>query len=253
MSPIGRRVVGSAALLLAALLAAVGLAGCAPARTITVLAAASLTESFDEIATAYQRAHPGVTVRVSYGSSATLAAQVAAGAQADVFASANEATMASLADAGLPVEPSVLTTNRLQIAVPPDNPGRVEGLADFAREDLRIALCAREVPCGSAARTLLDAVGVEASVDTYEVDVKATLRKVELGEADAALVYRTDVTSAGDRVRGLPTEGAEKVVNTYLITTLPDPPAGERAAEFTAYVLSPAGQQVLARYGFGDG
>lgn len=248
----GRGAAG-ASLLLAAVLTVLGLVGCAPARTVTVLAAASLTEAFDELAATYQQEHPGIAVRVSYGSSATLAAQVTAGARADVFASANEATMASLTEAGLPVEPSVLTTNRLQIAVPPGNPGRVEGLADFAREDLRIALCAKEVPCGSAARTLLDEAGVEASVDTYEVDVKATLRKVELGEADAALVYRTDVTSAGDRVRGLSTEGADRVGNTYLVTTLPDPPAGDRAAEFVAHVLSPAGHQVLARYGFGDG
>ncbi|MFW6598887.1 molybdate ABC transporter substrate-binding protein [Propionibacteriaceae bacterium Y2011] len=233
------------------LLLIIAVGACQPARVVTVLAAASLTESFDEIIEAYRAEHPGVEVRVSYGSSATLAAQVASGAPADVFASANESTMASLAKAGLDVTPEVLTTNTLQIAVPPGNPGNVTELADFGDEDRTIALCAVEVPCGKAAATLFERLGITPKPDTYEVDVKATLRKVELGEVDAALVYRTDVTSARGRVEGLPTPGAEQAVNTYLIAKLPDTADAGEAERFVAYVLSPEGQAVLRSYGFG--
>lgn len=238
--------------LLAAALLLGGLAACQARQTVTVLAAASLTESFDELAAAYQQQHPGQVVRISYGSSATLAAQITSGAPADVFASANASTMASLSRAGVAVVPQTLATNVLQIAVPPGNPGRVTGLADFARPDLRIALCAEDVPCGSAAGQLFAAVGVTPRPDTLEVDVKATLNKVELGEVDAALVYRTDVVAAGSKVLGLPTPGAEKVVNTYQVASLPK--AADRAAAdaFVAYLLSPTGQQVLHRYGFGS-
>jgi len=227
------------------------IAACQTQQTITVLAAASLTESFDEIKAAYEKEHPGVTVQISYGSSATLAAQITSGAPADVFASANTTTMASLARGGVEVSPQTLTTNVLQIAVPPGNPGRVAGLADFARPELRIALCAEDVPCGAAAEELFAQLGIVPRPDTLEVDVKATLNKVQLGEVDAALVYRTDVVAAGDKVLGLPTPGAEKVVNTYQIAALPE--AADRAAAeaFVAYVLSPVGQQAIRKYGFG--
>lgn len=237
---------------LLAVLLVVGTAGCQGRPVVTVLAAASLTESFDEIVAAYEKANPGVTVRVSYGSSATLAAQITSGAPADVFASANASTMASLARAGIEVRPRTLATNVLQIAVPPGNPAGVAGLADFARPELRIALCDEDVPCGSAARQLLAELGITPRADTLEVDVKATLNKVQLGEVDAALVYRTDVVAAGPRVQGLPTPGAERVVNTYQVASLPQAPDRAAAEAFVGYLLSPVGQETMRRYGFGS-
>ncbi|MFX4272218.1 molybdate ABC transporter substrate-binding protein [Propionibacteriaceae bacterium Y1685] len=230
------------------------LAGCTAApKTLTVLAAASLTESFDRIIEAYRVEHPDLEIRVSYGSSATLAGQITSGAPADVFASANESTMQTVIDAGGAKDPRVLATNILQIAVPAGNPGQVRGLDDFARTDLRLALCAEEVPCGKAAKELFDRAGVEPQPDSYETDVKATLQKVQLGEVDAALVYRTDVVAAGDQVIGLETPGAEKVVNTYKISALSESQHGDEAAAFVDFVTSESGQAVLAEYGFGHG
>lgn len=246
-----RAVVGAVVAVVLALV--IGLSGCQPQRTLTVLAAASLTESFDAIADRFERDHPGVTVRVSYGSSATLAGQAIEQAPADVFASANQSTMDSLADAGLATAPVRFATNTLQIAVPAGNPGGVTSLADFARPELRIALCAADVPCGSAAAQLFERVGITPRPDTLEIDVKATLTKVELGEVDAALVYRTDVTAAGDTVVGLDTPEAAQVVNPYLITVLPQSSDAELAGEFVELVAQGEGRRELADRGFGPG
>ncbi len=224
------------------------LAGCAAAPadessgTVTVFAAASLTEVFAEVAEAFTAEHPGVEVVFSFGGSSGLAAQIEGGAPADVFAAANEQSMDGLEGA------TVFATNTLEIATPPGNPGAVEGLADLARPELAVALCAVEVPCGAAAETVLVAAGVTASVDTYEQDVRAVLTKVELGEVDAGLVYRTDVISADDAVEGIEFAAAELAVGRYPIVALSD---SEAAAAFVAFVLSPAGQRILGGAGFG--
>lgn len=218
---------------------------------ITVLAAASLTESFETIGGDFEEAHPGTKVTFSFGSSSTLATQVKEGAPADVFASANEETMQEVAEAGLGDEPSLFATNVLEIAVPPGNPGDITGLADFADEEKRVAICAPEVPCGSAAEEVFAAAGIEAAPDTLEKDVKATLQKVQLDEVDAALVYRTDVVSAGDKVEGLPFEEVESVINNYPIATLTEAPNPDLARAFADYVLSDEGAEVLSGVGFG--
>ena len=219
--------------------------------TVTILAAASLTESLDELAAAFEDAHPGVTVTVSYGGSSALAEQIVSGSPADVFFSANEATMTTVTDAGLTVAPEVLLTNVLEIAVPPGNPGDVTGLADFADADRAIALCDPAVPCGSAAVKLFDAVGITPSADTLEEDVKAALTKVSLGEVDAALVYVTDVIAAGDDVEGIEVPEASKVVNAYPISLLVDAPNPEAAQAFIDFVGSVDGLAVFTDAGFG--
>lgn len=219
--------------------------------TVTILAAASLTESLDELAAAFEEAHPGVDVVVSYGGSSALAEQIVSGSPADVFFSANESTMATVADAGLAVDPAVLLTNELEIAVPAGNPGDVTGLADFAKADLAIALCDPAVPCGSAAAKLFASTGITPSVDTLEQDVKAALAKVALGEVDAALVYVTDVTAAGDAVEGIEVPEAGAAVNSYPVALLRDARNPGAARAFVDFLRSDAARAVFRDAGFG--
>ena len=219
--------------------------------TITVFAAASLTEAFDTLAAQFEAEHPNVDVVLSYGGSAALAQQVVEGAPVDVFASAAEPPMQTVADAGLAVDPVVFATNTLELAVPAGNPAGVTGLDDLANPDLRIALCDPSVPCGAASEELLAQEGVTAAPDTLESDVKAVLTKVSLGEVDAALVYRTDVQSAGDEVEGIEVPGAASVVNRYPIAALAEAADAETAADFVAFVTGAAGRRVLAEAGFG--
>ena len=221
-----------------------------PTGTVTVFAAASLTGAFTEIGERFEADHPGVTVVLSFGASSGLAQQVVAGAPADVFAAASPATMQVVTDAGDAADPQVFVRNRLQIAVPPDNPGGVTGLADFGRPELTLALCAEQVPCGAAAAAVFAAIGIEPAPDTLEQDVKAALSKVLLGEVDAALVYRTDVLAAGTDVRGLSFPEADRAVNDYPLVALSGAPNPVAADAFVAHVLSDEGQQVLADAGF---
>jgi molybdate transport system substrate-binding protein len=216
-----------------------------------VFAAASLTESFTQIAEGFEAANPNATVTLNFGASSALAQQIISGAPAGVFASASPATMAQVTGNGdADGEPTVFVRNRLEIAVPAGNPGDVSGLADFAEEDLTIALCAEQVPCGAAALRAFEAAGITPAPDTLEQDVKATLTKVELGEVDAAVVYRTDVIAAGDTVEGIEFPEAAEAVNDYPIVTLAAAPNPEAAQAFVGYVLSEEGQQVLADAGF---
>ncbi len=218
---------------------------------VTVLAAASLTEAFTTLGDQLEKDHPGTTVRFSFAASSELATQITSGAPADVFASASPSTMDQVVQAGgADGEPVVFVRNRLQIAVPAGNPADVTGLADFAKKDLKIALCAPEVPCGDAANRAFEAAGVTAAPDTLEPDVKAVLSKVSLGEVDAALVYRTDVIAAGDDVEGIDFPEAADAINDYPIVVLADAPNAEGAQAFVDLVESPQGAAVLAKAGF---
>lgn len=219
--------------------------------TVTVFAAASLTESFQAIADAFTAEHPNVAVTFNFGGSSGLATQIVEGAPADIFAAASPATMTTVTDAGLATDSHDFATNTLEIAVPTDNPGGVTGLADFANPDLAIALCAVEVPCGAAAAKALDAAGIVASVDTYEQDVKAVLTKVEVGEVDAGLVYRTDVLAAGAKVKGIEFPEAAGAIAKYPISALSTSANPDAADAFVAFVLSDAGQKILREAGFG--
>lgn len=227
--------------------------------TVTIFAAASLTGSFEQIGAAFEAANPDLTVTFNFGASSALAQQIVSGAPADVFAAASAASPATMAtvteagkasDVGEAGEPQVFVRNRLQIAVPPANPGKVTGLADFARTDLTIALCAEQVPCGAAAAKVFSAARIVAAPDTLEQDVKAVLSKVQLGEVDAALVYRTDVLAAAGKVKGIAFQEADDAVNDYPIAALTSAPNASAAKAFVAYVLSPEGQEVLADAGF---
>jgi molybdate transport system substrate-binding protein len=238
-------------------LAAVGaavvlLTGCAgpETTTVTVLAAASLTDALDEAAADFETAHPDIEVSISYGGSSALAEQIVSGAPADVFFSADERTMQTVVDAGLAVEPAVLLGNTLQLVVPAGNPGNVTGLADLADPSLVVALCDPSVPCGSAAASVLKHAGVTASIDTFEDDVRAVLTRVALGEVDAALVYRTDVLAAGDAIEGIDVPFAEQVVNRYPIARLVDAPNPDAAGQLIAYLTSDEGREVFLRAGF---
>lgn len=234
-------------LLAAALL--IALTGCAAPEheTVTVFAAASLTEAFEEIAAEFEAQNPGVEVVFSFGASSTLATQITEGAPADVFAAASTATMSTVVDADLATTtPVTFATNTLEIAVPTGNPGDISGLSDLANPDLLIAVCAVEVPCGAAAEQAFEAAGITPSIDTYEQDVKAVLSKVELGEVDAGLVYVTDVLANG-KVEGIELGDVSPV--EYPIASVTN---SDAAAAFIAFVLSAQGQDILAEAGFGQ-
>lgn len=215
--------------------------------TVTVLAAASLTEAFDAITEQVESAHPGVTVHVSYGSSATLVQQVNQGAPADVIALAGESAAQPL-DPSLVKDTKVFATNSLEIAVPPDNPGHVTSLTDLGRPGLKVVLCAETAPCGKAATTTLDKAKVNASVVSREIDVKATLAKVRLGEADAAIVYHSDVLSAKGAVTGIPIPADLNTTLRYPIIALDQNPA---TTAFVDAVLSTSGLQTVESFGLG--
>lgn len=225
-------------------------AGSGGAKELTVFAAASLTGSFTEIGRIFEAEHPGTTVRFNFGSSATLAQQIVQGAPADVFAAASPATMKTVTDASLAASPATFARNRLQIAVPGDNPAKVDDLKDLTDPKVKVALCAEQVPCGAAAREALDAAGLTVTPVTLEQDVKATLTKVELGEVDAALVYRTDVIASAGKVTGIPFPEADQAINDYPIAVLNKAPAGRLAQRFADLVLSQRGRDVLAKAGF---
>jgi molybdate transport system substrate-binding protein len=222
-----------------------------PQGTLIVFAAASLAETFDQVETKIERLYPSLDVVMNYGGSSALATQIVEGAPADVFVSASAEAMEPIVDAGLTAHPVDLATNSLVIAVPPGNQGRVSGLPDLANPDLTIALCAVEVPCGALAARVLEAAGVQPSVDSYEQDATAVLTKVELDEVDAALVYRTDVLAAGDRVEGIEFPGAEDATTLYQyagLTTSANPTA---ASAFTQYLRGEWMRELLKKVGFG--
>ncbi|MGI9646441.1 MAG: molybdate ABC transporter substrate-binding protein [Ilumatobacteraceae bacterium] len=216
---------------------------------VRVFAAASLTGAFGELADAFEAASPGVTVELNVAGSSSLREQILQGAPADVFASADEANMAELIDAvEVDGPPRTFATNRITIGVPSDNPGGVVELADLADDELLVGLCAAGVPCGDLARTVLESAGVEAAVDTNEPNVRALAAKLADGELDAGLVYVTEVAPAGELL-GVPVPSAADAVTRYSIVVLDG--AATDADGFVEFVLSPAGQAILAEYGFG--
>ncbi|MFC7430580.1 MULTISPECIES: molybdate ABC transporter substrate-binding protein [unclassified Agrococcus] len=218
---------------------------------LAISAAASLAGAFDELAIAFETQHPGVDVLpITYDGSSTLATQIVEGAPADVFASADVATMERVEEAGLADGAAIFATNTLALVVPAGNPGGIEGLADLADPDRTVVLCAPEVPCGAASEALLAGAGVTASVDSVEQNVAAVLTKVVAGEADAGLVYVTDAATT-DAVETIPVEGAEAVVNAYPIVALEGAANPDAAAAFVALVLGDEGRAVLAGLGFG--
>lgn len=219
--------------------------------TVTVLAAASLQKTFTALAKTFEQDHPGVTVKFSFGGSDTLAAQITQGAPADVFASANQSTMQTVQKAGDTTgTPTVFVKNTLEIAVAPGNPKGIATLADLTKSGIKVAECAKTVPCGSAAVKALAAAGVSLTPVTYETDVTSALTKVELDEVDAALVYHSDIVGAGGKVRGVVFSTASDAVNSYPIDVLKNAPNPSAAQAFEAFILSSASEQALVKAGF---
>ncbi|MEZ3183059.1 molybdate ABC transporter substrate-binding protein [Streptomyces pimonensis] len=219
--------------------------------TVTVFAAASLKESFTTLGERFEKENPGTGVTFSFGGSDGLAAGINNGAPADVFAAASTRTMKLVTDEGHTAgSPSTFVRNRLEIATVPGNPHAIDSLEDLAASGLKVVLCDGTVPCGAAARTALAAGGIELEPVSYEQDVKSALTKVELKEADAAVVYRTDVQAAGDKVEGVEFPESAEAVNDYPIARLENAPNPLAAKAFVALVKSPEGQEVLGGAGF---
>ncbi|MFD6425833.1 molybdate ABC transporter substrate-binding protein [Streptomyces sp. NPDC060198] len=219
--------------------------------TVTVFAAASLKESFTTLGASFEKAHPGTKVVFNFGGSDSLAAGITGGAPADVFAAASAKTMAIVTDADDAAgTPATFVRNQLEIATLPGNPDKVATLKDLTDSDLLVVLCDKTVPCGAAAQKALDAAGLKLTPVSYEQDVKSALTKVELKEADAAVVYKTDVKAAGDKVEGVEFPESADAINDYPITLLKDAPNAEAAKAFIELVRSAEGRQVLTGAGF---
>ena len=251
--------------------------------TLWVFAASSLTDAFTEISDAFENANPDIEVQTQFAGSSQLAAQIASGAPADVFASANEAVMETLLPGGELArtefsQPATFARNELVIAVPADNPKGISSIADLAGNDLLLAICDRGVPCGTLAQEAAASAGIELRPDTEEANVRAVLAKLLLGEVDAGLVYRSDVVavtrsttggnsaaregSAKSRNENLANSEAPDTQSSAPVTAIPISPAQTNnypiasaagnpdAAAFVEFVLSPEAQQILVKHGF---
>ncbi|MEO6796672.1 MAG: molybdate ABC transporter substrate-binding protein [Candidatus Dormibacter sp.] len=219
--------------------------------SISVVAAASLTAAFQVIGGAFQKLHPGAKVQFNFGGSSTLVTQIKEGAPGDLFASADQPTMQKLVDASLLAgSPQVFAKNKLAIVVGAGNPKRIARLADLARAGTVAVFCAPTVPCGNYARLALAKAGVRVAPVSQELDVKAVVSKVALGEADAGIVYVTDVKAGGSKVQGVPIPNSENVIASYPVAILKGTHNTQLARAFLDYVVSSAGQTTLAGFGF---
>ena len=232
--------------------------------TLNVFAAASLTDAFNEIGRQFAAEHGGAEVVFNFAGSNQLATQIGQGAPADVFASANKTQMQAAIDSGRIVSGTQETfvRNRLVVVTPADNPAQLASLLDLAKPGIKIVLAAKEVPVGQYALDFLDKAeaggslgagykdAVLANVVSYEENVRSVLAKVALGEADAGIVYTSDAAVSKDEVQQIEVPDALNTIAAYPIATLSDSPNPELAQQFVNYVLAPAGQQVLEKYGF---
>ncbi len=235
--------------------------GCAPgdvegkdssgATTLTVYAAASLTETFTELGRLFESDHEDVEVTFAFGGSSDLVAQLQQGAPGDVLATADAVSMRQAVDDDLLTgDPVEFASNTLEIAVPPDNPAGVDSLQDLTAPGVQVVVCAPQVPCGSATGKVEEAAGVDIDPVSEEQSVTDVLDKVRTGEADAGLVYVTDIRAAGDRVRGVRFPESSAGVNTYPVGVLEDGDHQDLAREFVGLVTGGVGRQVLADAGF---
>ncbi|WP_327658416.1 molybdate ABC transporter substrate-binding protein [Streptomyces sp. NBC_00483] len=219
--------------------------------TVNVFAAASLKESFTKLGKQFEKEHPGTKVTFNFGGSDSLAAGITGGAPADVFAAASPKTMKTVTDAGdADGKPSTFVRNQLEIATLPGNPNKVSSLKDLTKPGQKVVLCAKEVPCGAAAQTALSASKLKLTPVSYEQDVKSALTKVELKEADAAVVYKTDVHAAGDKVEGVEFPESKDAINDYPIAPLKKAPNAAAGKAFIELVKSSDGQKALTEAGF---
>lgn len=220
--------------------------------TLTVLGAASLTEAFTTLAKDFEAAHPGTHVKLAFDSSATLAEQVNQGAPADVLATADTATMQTVSDAGNTAgKPRLFATNHLQLVVPKNNPAGITKFTDLDKGSVKYVVCVDTAPCGKLAKTVLANTGIHHPPASEEVDVKAVESKVQLGEADAGIVYATDVVAAGNLVKAIDIPTSNQNLNSYPIAALKNAKKPALAEAWVRLVLSSKGQKVLSDDGFG--
>jgi molybdate transport system substrate-binding protein len=219
--------------------------------TVSIFAAASLTDAFKALGASFHGAHPGVTVQYNFAGTPTLVTQIEQGAQADVFASADTTNMDKLkADGFTAGTAQVFAHNQLEIVAAAGNPRGITGLADLARPGLIYISEAATVPAGKYSLQALAKAGVTVTPKSLETDVKSVVSKIELGEADAGIVYTTDVKAAGSKVQGVPIPAGYNVVATYPVVAVKGTANASVANAFIAYVLSPAGQSTLESFGF---
>jgi len=218
--------------------------------TITVFAAASLTGTFTQLGKQFEAAHPGDTVKFSFGPSSGLATQITSGAPADVFASASPTNMQDVVSAGDASNPQDFAKNTMEVAVPPDNPAKVSSVTDLAKKSVKVALCQPQVPCGKVAAEVFKNAGITVKPVTLQPDVKSVLTQVETGNVDAGMVYVTDVMAAGSKVKGVTVPASDNASTLYPIAAVTSSKEKSIADAFVTYVLSPAGQSVLSAAGF---
>ena len=218
--------------------------------SINVFAAASLTGTFTQLGKQFEAAHPGTKVSFNFGPSSGLATQITQGDPADVFASAAPGNMDTVVKAGDAGTPMNFGSNVMEIAVPPSNPGKITSLQDLAKSSEKVVLCSAPVPCGVSARKVFQNAGITVNPVSNEVDVKSTLAKVELGSADAGMVYVTDVKAAGDKAKGIEIPSNLNASTEYPIATIKSSKNAALAGAFVSYVLSSDGQSVLTQAGF---
>ena len=239
-------------LLVACLLAAsLSIAACGndDERTITISAASSLTDAFTEIGEAFGEQNPGITIRFNFAGSSTLAEQINAGAPVDVFAAASTAAMQRAIDADSVDTPLPIATNSLAIAVPLQNPAGISELEDLADPAVTLVVCDSPVPCGTAAQELFAKNALIVEPASLESDVRAVLTKVIADEADAGIVYRTDLNAAIGDVIGVQIPDDLNVVDQYQIAVTTE--ANDDGQRFVEFVTSNAGQRILQSWGFG--
>ncbi len=220
----------------------------AGAGNLTVLAAASLSESFKELGSAFEAKHPGSKITFSFDSSSALAAQANNAAPADLFASADQANMKKVTDAGNATEAKVFAHNKLAIIVAKGNPAKIKSLADFTR--ISFVLCAPEVPCGKYGVEALSRAGVKARAKSQETNVKGVVTKVASGEADAGIGYITDAKAAAASAEGIEIPDAQNVIAEYPMAVLKQSANSKLAYAFLDFILGPDAQAVLGKYGF---
>lgn len=219
--------------------------------SISVFAAASLTDSFKALGTAFQAAHPGVTVQFNFAGTPTLVTQIEQGAQADILASADTTNMDKLKGDGFTVgTPQVFAQNKLEIVVAPGNPKGITGLADLTKSGVIYISEAATVPAGKYSLQALAKAGVSVTPKSLETDVKSVVSKIELGEADAGIVYTTDVKAAGSKVQGVAIPDAYNVIATYPAAVVKGTKNTDLANAFIAFVLASGGQSKLESFGF---
>jgi molybdate transport system substrate-binding protein len=220
------------------------------AGNLTVLAAASLTESFAELGRSFEARHPGTKITFNFDSSSALATQANNDVPADLFASADQPNMKKVTDAGNATDPKVFAHNRLAIIVAKGNPKKITGLADLARPGVTFVLCAPEVPCGKYAAEAMSKAGVKGTPKSLETNVKGVVTKVTTGQVDAGIGYATDAKAAGAAAEGVDIPDEQNVIADYPVALLEQSPNAELARAFLDYILGADGQGVLARYGF---